>query len=1116
MGVVPVIDHVALESSVVIGIADKDIDKLLNKDRELESFDAAVPLQSNEGAHNGSQILALHKCLVDSEMERKELQMQLAELSLKHKTEIESAINQERRIQEQVLQEHVSHIARLSTELANSQLHEPDEGEAMRIKLIKEQLKSMYEQEKSSLLVEHKREKDQLSKDYLQQQENFQKKVEQQANGEIQKIHSEYRTAYEQVLAEKIAFESEANNLKVQCSAVEKHLEEALHLKESIEEKHQLLMQTHSDEIQGFQQAAHEAEESILFWKKKTTALEAKVSGLETEQQELCHQIDQLKRVQLDTQEELFVSKALAQQSQLEVAELKSEHELYLQHLEEQHLAEKEELQGKLTSQLTSLEDSLSEASGDKASLDVAEVHMKNLEKQLREYRLQEQSFQNKLDQLEQQHNEHLEAIRHQFEAEKAEEIENVTAEFAKQIEVLEEELSHVQTLVQSQHPNSNHDLDLLKVDHDRALLELQHKCEESQRKVCQELQLAHDKELEAVKLQHKSEIAAIKTKTQADIEALRQELRKRHFEEKESEIQSLKQKHSATIQQLRESLLESKDSPLAVSEARVAELKEELREQRDELQATNQDIMSQLEFAQRNLEESKHNILAANQDKKHLSEQLMQFEEAVRTLKVDLSIAMNSADEARSSLQLTTQQLEHCKQKLDVMNSTCESKEQKINQLSKELADKQNVITDLAAQCEALKKEVLQISQQEHKVSLQLELVKGECVKHHSDYDAAVLMLSTRDAELLQIRTELSASHHQLATSQQLHEAAVSALLKEIEGLKLKASEDQDRIHRLSSSVADLQRNLDVVHTENCSLNALHGGVRDDEEELELVCKERDLLLLKIEQLEKSQAVFEDEQNKSELKILEQGQQIQDLLLQLNAREVAYSELQNKLSRKRADVDDSGENGLGKQPLGLSDRFIGLAGEKGCIEESLSTAREALTMKLKEKADLERNLNFHRTELERRLAEKQRLEELLFEKSRFEQELQSQKDQLQSELRDIELRLRLKEKELDQRHLEWKSSIEVKDGIIQKKEEEIAMKVTQYEKEVQQKQQCINELDHLHDQLVHKHSVELKQLTQELASHHSQDLETLELHLSQRHQESMLSLEEKHKKEVI
>lgn len=75
-------------------------------------------------------------------------------------------------------------------------------------------------------------------------------------------------------------------------------------------------------------------------------------------------------------------------------------------------------------------------------------------------------------------------------------------------------------------------------------------------------------------------------------------------------------------------------------------------------------------------------------------------------------------------------------------------------------------------------------------------------------------------------------------------------------------------------------------------------------------------------------------------------------------------------------------------------------------LEATLSRARQSLTEKLQQKAAIEKELGLRRANLERQKAEKQHLEDLLFEKKRFEQELQTQKTQLVSELEILEGRL--------------------------------------------------------------------------------------------------------------
>ncbi len=75
----------------------------------------------------------------------------------------------------------------------------------------------------------------------------------------------------------------------------------------------------------------------------------------------------------------------------------------------------------------------------------------------------------------------------------------------------------------------------------------------------------------------------------------------------------------------------------------------------------------------------------------------------------------------------------------------------------------------------------------------------------------------------------------------------------------------------------------------------------------------------------------------------------------------------------------------------------------KNPLGATLTRARKTLAERLHEKDTIEKELRFRRAKLERQLAEKQCLEHLLFEKKRFELELQNQKSLLKKELEDLE-----------------------------------------------------------------------------------------------------------------
>lgn len=156
-----------------------------------------------------------------------------------------------------------------------------------------------------------------------------------------------------------------------------------------------------------------------------------------------------------------------------------------------------------------------------------------------------------------------------------------------------------------------------------------------------------------------------------------------------------------------------------------------------------------------------------------------------------------------------------------------------------------------------------------------------------------------------------------------------------------------------------------------------------------------------------------------------------------LNEQEKEINSLEAKLGSKESELAELQDTMTTQGQLGAVIR------EKSELEEGLTQARNALTDKLHEKSLLGKELSYHRVELECRLKEKQRLEELLFEKSRFEQELQSQRKQLQEELEEIESRLKLKDVEFQQH-------------------------------EGQLKHEHSNELNHLHHDLRQKHLLEM------------------------------------------
>ena len=146
-----------------------------------------------------------------------------------------------------------------------------------------------------------------------------------------------------------------------------------------------------------------------------------------------------------------------------------------------------------------------------------------------------------------------------------------------------------------------------------------------------------------------------------------------------------------------------------------------------------------------------------------------------------------------------------------------------------------------------------------------------------------------------------------------------------------------------------------------------------------------------------------------------EQAALISDLKAQLVSREAAFNQAQKGFEQQLSQAEAKHQSLLHhiKESRQVEDHLKALAGDRSELEKTLSHSRKALLEKLREKQLLERDLSYHRTELQRRLLEKQRVEELLFEKTRFEQELKKQKESLKTELDSIETKLTQREVQL-------------------------------------------------------------------------------------------------------
>ena len=163
-----------------------------------------------------------------------------------------------------------------------------------------------------------------------------------------------------------------------------------------------------------------------------------------------------------------------------------------------------------------------------------------------------------------------------------------------------------------------------------------------------------------------------------------------------------------------------------------------------------------------------------------------------------------------------------------------------------------------------------------------------------------------------------------------------------------------------------------------------------------------------------------------------DQEKVIADLKTQLTARENTFAQAQKEFAQKlaHAELKQQSLQRQMRESKKASEVLGSMINRKGDLERSLSRSRQSLMDKLREKGLLEKELNFQKVELERRQSEKQRLEEVLIEKNRFEQELRNQKEQLAMELETIERKLKMRESELSCEQNDSSQSARERDGL--------------------------------------------------------------------------------------
>ena len=408
------------------------------------------------------------------------------------------------------------------------------------------------------------------------------------------------------------------------------------------------------------------------------------------------------------------------------------------------------------------------------------------------------------------------------------------------------------------------------------------------------------------------------------------------------------------------------------------------IKEQHTQLKQT----LSQVEVAVQSKDREIHALQSKLEHFAQMEEQVSRFEMAVQ-----------SKDEEVEVLQAELESYTQIKEQVVQLEATVQSKDSEINSLRTDLDQAGIQMKEMKAQWGTKLKEVTANS------SGEIEVLKTQIASHCAQEDELRQKIQQQAASLAQIESAHHAQQEELSNANE-----------EMNRLKVELQEALNRNSQLQGTNQTLTTQLEMSREQSESVESdTLANLKSKHEELELrfatLTVEKERVTAELARLQEEANRREDEYSSSwEVKVRQLEETIGDLRSQLNAKDVAYTEMQSELTQKLAQAEIQ-ERSL-RQSLESSQLAQGgirlVSSQKSALEDSLSRARRKLMEKLHEKEALEKDLSFHRTELERRLGEKQRLEGLLFEKARFEQELVNQKEQLQLDLKQIESKLQL------------------------------------------------------------------------------------------------------------
>ena len=930
------------------------------------------------------QIVNLQHSLVENQRSHQLLERQLTELRNRHGSEMESVRRQQEVARVSALKErdrkHSEHILRLTAELSAQQEFvdggkDSAEQEAERIQLIKVSMKEMHEKEKAQLIEAHEEEKRRLAEEHQEKLVSHTQQMEQLANSKIQEVHGQIMSAYQTLAEQKSVAESELGRVRDELQQTSSRLAVFRQEKEQLEEENRRLLETHSAEVEEMNTNARNLEERVNSWKEKAASLEThlRLSG-ETEEhlqqlredyeaklQGLTAQFgEQVARLESDAKRQRERNETLVQQLQSAEEDARVRYQEELETLQSEH-----------GSQVELLEKSMSEALGDKASLEAAEEHMSSLQKQLKAYRMQESDMNARMTRLREEQAEVLELLKRRHEKEKEEELESLRGNFVSQIEELQRELQEERE--RAGEDTSNDALQELRSTHREELQRLQSTLQQTQAEALDNLQAQllkyHKTNMEHLKQQHESEVQQVKSEFEsaseqvAEMEAESKEKFIKLQESHSVEVSRLQTEHGEAIRELQVSFEHQRNLVLSEANSRVQKMESELvalRNKEDEWQELQGDMMSKMESSQREIERGRGLLAQAESTESQLREQCRGLSERLRSAESDCSIAQSARVSAEQSLvQVTSQlgglrgQVEHLQveaEKVEAAEAASHEQAEKLLRVTDQLAEKNMAIANLQSETDTLNTEVFSLTRKCQQQASTVEMLQRQLENAGAESEE-IARLQQQLSELAPVKeynAQLKITVTQLQaivrSKEQLHGEQVEELTTEVERLK----EDVEAAHTArreqeEHSTAELR----TLQSDNDLLNGRVSSLTTECEEktasIEMLEQQLSPVNQQNAQLKQLVAQLEDTVQSKDGTIGELQSNLEQVQGQVSRLEMAIQSKDGELGHLETEIRE--QNRLKEE----AERLRSALQSKDTEIKSLQEAREQVDFQLRE-----------------------------------------------------------------------------------------------------------------------------------------------------------------------